>query len=89
MQNTVVEHMCGYPQKLVDLQWLEDELYDVNQDEVALAWNRQKKCVEHRFSEDWEVEYCVLEHWAEHVGARFNMTDDADREGYYSAFIYR
>jgi len=89
MQNTVVEHLSGYPQKLVDLQWLEDELHDVHQDEVILDWNRQKKCVEHKFSDDWEVEYCVLEHWADHVGAKFDMTDDANKEGYFSAYIYR
>jgi len=88
MQNVVVEHLSGYPQKLVDLQWLEDELHDVNQDEVSLKWNNQKRCVEHQFSEDWEVEYCVLEHWADHVGAQFNMTDDIDKNGYYSAYIY-
>lgn len=69
--------MSGYPQKLVDLQWLEDELHDVNQDEVSLDWNRQHRCVEHKFSDDWEVEYCVLEHWAGHVGAKFKMTDRA------------
>jgi hypothetical protein len=89
MQKTVVEHLGGYPQKLVDLQWLEDELHDVNQDEVSLDWNRQHRCVEHRFSDDWEVEYYVLEHWAGHVGAKFKMTDQASKDGYYSAFIYR
>ncbi len=89
MQKTVVEYLSGYPQKLVDLQWLEDELYDVNQDEANLNWNHQKKCVEHTFSRDWDVEYCVLEHWAEHVGAHFNMTDCLNKEGYYSVFIYR
>lgn len=89
MQNKVVENLSGYPQKLIDLQWLEDELHDVNQDEVSLKWNRQRKCVEHCFSHDWEVEYYVLEHWANHVGARFDMTDRENRDGYYSAFIYR
>ena len=62
MQNLVVENLSSHPQRLIDLQWLENELYDVNQDEVNLDWNRQKKCVEHQFSDDWEVEYCVLEH---------------------------
>jgi hypothetical protein len=89
MQKIVVEQLSGYPQKLVDLQWLEDELHDLNQDEISLNWNRQRKCVEHRFSQDWEVEYCVLEHWSEHVGARFDMTDDVDKKGYYCAYIYR
>lgn len=89
MQKRVVEHLSAYPQKLVDLQWLENELHDVNQDEVSLEWNQQRRCVEHKFSEDWEVEYCVLEHWAEHVGASFQMTEEANKEGYFSAFIYR
>ena len=89
MQHTVEQNLCGYPQKLIDLQWLENELYDVSQDEVNLDWNKQKKCVEHKFSDDWEVEYCVLEHWAGHVGAEFNMTDYTNKDGFYSAFIYR
>lgn len=32
MQNIVVENLGGYPQKLIDLQWLENELQDINQD---------------------------------------------------------
>ena len=89
MQNVVVENLSAYPQKLIDLQWLENELHDVNQDDVNLDWNKQRKCVEHRFSDDWEVEYYVLEHWANHVGAQFKMTDDANKNGFYSAFIFR
>lgn len=89
MQNLVVENLGGYPQKLIDLQWLEDELHDVNQDGVNFDWNRQKKCVEHQFSDDWEVAYCILEHWASHVGAKFNITNDVNKNGFYSAFIYR
>ncbi|WP_415395835.1 hypothetical protein [Sulfurimonas sp. CS5] len=89
MQNVVVEHLGGYPQKLIDLQWLEDELQDVNQDEVGLDWNKQRKCVEHKFTDDLEVEYYVLEHWADHVGAKFNITQEANKDGFFSAFIYR
>jgi len=89
MQNVVVENLGGYPQKLVDLQWLENELHDINQDEVDLDWNKTRRCVEHQFSDDWDVEYCVLEHWAGHVGARFDITEDINKNGYYSAFIYR
>lgn len=89
MQSTVVENLSGYPQKLADLQWLEEEFHDLNQDEADLCWNRKRKCVEHRFSDDWEVEYTVLRHWAEHVGAAFEITEEAGPEGYYSAYIYR
>ncbi len=88
MQKILIEKLSSFPQKLVDLEWLEEELYDLNQDEVSLGWNRQKRCVEHRFSEDWEVEYTALQHWADHVGARFSITDEANNDGYYSAFIY-
>ena len=42
MQNLVIENLSAHPQKLIDLQWLEDELHDVSQDEVNLDWNRQK-----------------------------------------------
>ena len=88
MKASVVSHLSSEPQRLVDLQWLEEELYDVSQDEVSLNWNKQHRCVEHKFSGEWEVEYCVLEHWAEHVGAKFNITDDQNKDGYYSAYIY-
>ncbi|MBE0498763.1 MAG: hypothetical protein IBX43_05910 [Campylobacterales bacterium] len=74
MQKREAEHFSAYPQILVDFQWPENELHDVDQGEVHLEWKQQRRCVEHRFSQDWEVEYYVLEHWAEHVGARFNMT---------------
>ena len=89
MQPLVIEHYSGFPQKLVDLKWLEEELHDVSLDDVDLNWNRMKKCVEHRFSDEWEVEYSVLQHWADHVGAKFEITEDADPRGYFSAFIYR
>ncbi len=89
MQPLVIEQYSGYPQKLTDLQWLEEELHDVSLDDVDLDWNRRKKCVEHRFSDDWEVEYTVLQHWADHVGAKFEITDEVSPKGYYSAFIYR
>lgn len=89
MQPLVIEQYSGYPQKLTDLQWLEEELHDVSLDDVTLAWNRRKRCVEHRFSDDWEVEYTVLRHWAEHVGAQFEITEDSDPTGYFSAYIYR
>lgn len=89
MQSNVIEKLSGYPQKLVDLQWLEEELHDVIVDETDLEWNRQRRCVEHKFSDDWEVEYTVLQHWAEHVGARFELTEDTTSDGYFHAFIYR
>ncbi|MEA3372065.1 MAG: hypothetical protein U9Q62_00100 [Campylobacterota bacterium] len=88
MQKILIEKLSGFPQKLTNLQWLEEELHDLNQDDMSLGWNCQRKCIEHRFSDDWDVEYAVLQHWADHVGARFNITDEANNEGYYSAFIY-
>lgn len=89
MQPLVIEHYSGYPQKLVDLQWLEEELLDVSLGSVMLEWNRLKRCVEHRFNDEWEVEYAVLRHWADHVGARFELTEEINRNGYFSAYIYR
>ena len=88
MHRQLIEKLSGFPKKLDKLQWLEEELHDVIADDISLCWNQQRKCVEHRFSDDWEVEYAVLQHWADHVGARFNITDEANNEGYYSAFIY-
>lgn len=88
MHRQLIEKLSGFPQKLDKLQWLEEELYDVIQDDVTLTWNQQRKCVEHRFCDDWDIEYTVLQHWADHVGARFNITDEVNNEGYYSAFIY-
>lgn len=88
MHRVLIQKLSGFPQKLDKLQWLEEELHDVIQDEVLLMWNQQRKCVEHRFSDDWDVEYMILQHWADHVGAKFNITDEANNEGYYSAFIY-
>ena len=55
MQKILIEKLSGYPQKLTDLQWLEEELHDLNQDDMPLGWNRQHRCVEHRFSDDWEM----------------------------------
>ena len=88
MQKQLVIKMSNNPQKLMDLQWLEEELQEVS-DETNLIWNSQKRCVEHQFSdENYEVEYTVLEHWAHHVGANFKMNEAVNREGYCSAYIY-
>lgn len=88
MTNRVVSNMSGYPQKLIDLQWLEEELHDVIEDDLTLDWDQQHRCVIHQFSDDnYELEYCVLEHWADHVGARFQMQET--RDGACSAYIYR
>ncbi len=88
MHKQLIEKLSGFPQKLDKLQLLEEELHDVAMDEITLLWNQQYKCAEHRFHDDWEVEYTVLQHWADHVGAKFNITDEANNEGYYQAFIY-
>ena len=88
MHKKLIEKLSGFPRKLDNLQLLEEELHDVAMDDVSLFWNQQYKCAEHRFCEDWEIEYTVLQHWADHVGARFNITDEVNNEGYYSAFIY-
>lgn len=88
MHKRLIEQLSGFPQKLDHLQWLEEELHDVALDDVSLTWNQKLKCAEHRFHDDWEVEYTVLQHWADHVGAKFNITDEVNNEGYYSAYIY-
>jgi len=88
MTDRVVLHMSADPQKLIDLQWLEEELHDVIEDDLTLDWNQQHHCVEHQFSDEYyDLEYCILEHWAGHVGAEFKMAEN--REGAYSAYIYR
>jgi len=89
MQRMVMEHFSSDPRKLVDLQWLEEELHDTSLDDLPLSWNRRKRCVEHRFSDDWDAEYMVLSHWADHVGAAFELTEETDATGFYSAYIYR
>ena len=88
MHKVLIEKLSGYPDKLNKLQWLEDELHDVFDGEVSLEWNQSKKCAQYSFSDDWEVEYTVLQHWADHVGGKFNITDEANNQGYYSAYIY-
>jgi len=89
MHRSVIERMSGYPQKLVDLKLLEEELHTVIDDENVLVWNQKRRCVEHRFNDEWEIEYQVLQHWADHVGADFEISEEAASDGYYHAFIYR
>jgi len=90
MDSKVVENLGDYPQKLDDLQWLEDELVNAVDEELSLHWNRTKKCVETDISQDnYDVEYSVIEHWAMHVGAKFLMDESNRREAEIKAYIYR
>ncbi len=79
MQMAVVDHYLSEPDKIVDLQWLEEELHRLN-DDANLIWNPNKNCVEHLFQT--EQEFQLLYHWSEHVGAKLEV----DR---HNAFIYR
>ncbi len=89
MQHTVIDNLYAFPQKLTELACLEEELHDVLMDDTDLSWNAQRRCVEHKFNDDPDVEYTVLQHWAEHVGASFELTEDIGNDGYYHAFIYQ
>lgn len=75
------------PNLLDELELLEAELHDIDHDDMALTYHPGRKCVLHQFKEEWDVEYIVLQHWADHVGAHFTMTEEPDKKGFFSAFI--
>lgn len=87
MHKQLIHVFAHRPELLENLQMLEDELCDIDHDESMLTYNPSKKCIQHQFSDDWETEYIVLQHWSEHVGAQFSLTEEPDKKGFYSAFI--
>ncbi len=67
MQSAVIQNLHNFPQKIIDLKWLESELHRIMADDSDLRWNSNKKCIEHDFKT--EAEYQLLHRWSEHVGA--------------------
>ena len=87
MHKNLLSAFGSRPQLLDNLQMLEDELSDIDHDESMLSYNREKRCVQHKFSDDWDSEYIVLQHWSDHVGAQFTLTEEPDKKGFFSAYI--
>lgn len=89
MDKSIMRNLSNFPQKIEDLLWLENELNEAIGEECRLGWNRSRKCVEHELLNDnYDVEYCVIEHWAQHVGAEFIM-DESEKDMASKAYIYR
>ena len=79
MHVSVMDHYRNEPQKIIDLEWLEEELHRLN-DGAHLVFNRSKQCVEHMLNS--EQEFQLLYRWSEHVGAKLEIESR-------NAFIYR
>ncbi len=87
MHRSVIRAFANQPDLLDELHLLEEELHDIEHDDLSLKYNPGKKCIVHQFKDEWEVEYAVLQHWSDHVGATFTMTEEPDKKGLFSAFI--
>ena len=87
MHKKLLQAYGNQPNLLDELELLEAELQDIEHDAQALTYHSGKKCVLHQFSQEWDVEYVVLQHWADHVGAKFSITEEPDKKGLFSAFI--
>jgi hypothetical protein len=78
MHSAVMEFYGNEPEKIIDLEWLEEELHRIN-DDANLILNRKKKCVQHHLRS--EQEFQLLYRWSEHVGAKLEVQ-------LHNAFIY-
>lgn len=87
MHKNLLHAYANQPDLLDELEFLEAELQDIEHDDMALTYNQAKKCIQHQFREEWELEYIVLRHWSDHVGANFQITEEPDKKGFFSAFI--
>lgn len=79
MQNDVILHYGDDPEKIVDLEWLEEELHRIR-DDADLTWNTSKRCTQFILND--EAEYQLLYRWSEHVGATLEVN-------FHNAYIYR
>ena len=87
MHQKLIHAYANQPDLLDELEMLETELHDIAHDEMALTYHQGKHCVLHQFKDEWDLEYIVLRHWADHVGADFSITEEPDKKGMFSAFI--
>ena len=87
MHKKLIHAYANQPDLLDELEFLESELHDISHDDQALTYHQGKKCVLHQFSEEWDLEFIVLQHWSDHVGAQFTITEEPDKKGLFSAFI--
>ena len=87
MHKKLLHAYANQPDLLDELQFLESELCDIDHGDKELTYHPGKKCVLHQFKDEWELEYVALQHWSDHVGARFTMTEEPDKKGWFSAFI--
>lgn len=87
MHKKLLHAYANQPDLLDELELLEAELHDIDHDAIALTYDQGKKCVLHQFSEEWDIEFVILQHWADHVGANFTITEEPDKKGLFSAFI--
>ena len=87
MDRSLIRAFAHKPFLIDELEVLEVELNDIEQGEEALYFHPSKQCVTHRFSHDWDMEYVVLQHWSDNIGASFSMTEDTDKQGFYNAYI--
>ncbi len=87
MDRQIVQAFANQPTLLDGLSLLEEELRDIEHDETDLRFHKGKKCVVHQFKDEWEMEYIVLQHWSDHTGIPFKITEEPDKKGLFSAFI--
>ena len=87
MHRSVISAYADRPILLDELELLENELGDIEHDDMALTYNKSKKCIMHQFRDEVDVEYAVLQHWSDHVGVDFTITEEPDKKGLFSAFI--
>ncbi|MEA1918815.1 MAG: hypothetical protein U9N52_03160 [Campylobacterota bacterium] len=71
MHTAVIQNYHDFPQKIVDLKWLELELHRISAEHFDLKWNTHRQCIEHDFKT--EEEYQILHRWSEHVGANLEV----------------
>lgn len=71
MNTAVIQNYHDFPQKIVDLKWLELKLHRITANNFDLKWNTNKQCIEHDFQT--EEEYQILHRWSEHVGANLEV----------------
>ena len=87
MDQRIVQTYADKPNLLSGITLLEEELKDIEHDESELSFHPGKKCIMHQFSDEWKMEYIILQHWSEHMGISFKITEEPDRKGLFSAFI--
>lgn len=89
MTQQIISQYKQHPLKIDELEFLENELKDVIENEYSFSWNAQRSCIEHHFNDDdFDLSYTVLSHWAEHSGARVDFNESMSDKGDVLAYIY-